>query len=88
MAESPPTTGELFKAKAITAEDLHAAVDAYMADRKAASFSIGDGYELDLVAVVKADRHASAVLRDKTASQGTRRMAVRTAILLARPKKR
>ncbi|WP_336488244.1 hypothetical protein [Methylobacterium nigriterrae] len=88
MAEASATIGDLVKAKAVTAGQVEAAVDAYMADPTTTLFQFADECVLDLAAAVKADRHASAVLRDKTVFKGAKRAAVRTAILLARPEKR
>jgi hypothetical protein len=48
MADSSPTVGELFKAKAVTDEQVNAAVDAYQADPLANALPIADGYSLDL----------------------------------------
>jgi hypothetical protein len=88
MAESSPTTGELFKAKAITAEDLHAAVDAYMADPTTTLFVMGESYGLNLAEAVRLHEWASVTVAHSTATDHLKRTAVRTAILLARPEKR
>lgn len=37
-----PTTSDLFKAKAITDSDMHAAVDAYIADPSTSLFVMGE----------------------------------------------
>ena len=87
MTESP-TTGELYKAEAITDDDLDAAVEAYIADPRTTVFVMGDTYQLDLRAAVKAHPFARDNLRNPEASPGLKRAAVRKAILLARPKKR
>ena len=86
IAESP-TTGELFKAKAITAEDLHAAVDAYMSDPAAGLFAFGEEYGLDLAAAVSSSDPAVLVLKDVHASETHKGATVCTAILLARREK-
>ncbi|KAB1072876.1 hypothetical protein [Methylobacterium soli] len=88
MAESPPTTGELFKAKAITAEDLHAAVDAYMADPTTTLFMMGEGYGLDLAEAVRGHEPTRKVLASPDESATFKRTMVQTAIILARPVKR
>jgi len=88
MAESPPTTGELFKAKAITEEDVVAAVDAYMADPTTTLFVMGEGYGLDLAEAVRTHEWAFVTVSHSTATDHLKRAAVRTAILLARPEKR
>jgi hypothetical protein len=43
MTENP-TTGDLYKAKAILEADVVAAVDAFMADPTTTAFLFGDGY--------------------------------------------
>jgi hypothetical protein len=55
MAENP-TTGELYKAKAILETDVVAAVDAFMVDPTTTLFVFGDGYRLDLAAAVRSHR--------------------------------
>ncbi|WP_336490388.1 hypothetical protein [Methylobacterium nigriterrae] len=87
MAETP-TVGELVKQTLVRLSDVNAAVDAFLADPRTAPFPISEEYEVDLAAAVKASRQATALLRDTTAMPGARRMTVRAAILLARPKKR
>ena len=86
MAETP-TTGELFKAKAILNEDVDAAVDAFMADPTLTAFLMGDGYVLDLAAAVQANPFAKRMLADPAMRDALKRTAVRAAILLARPVK-
>ncbi|WP_156368999.1 hypothetical protein [Methylobacterium sp. Leaf100] len=54
MANVPPTTGELFKAKAVTEADIVAAVDAFMADPNTTAFLFGEGYRLDIAEAVRA----------------------------------
>ena len=87
MAESPPTVGELFKAQAITVEDVDAAVEAYFSDPRTTLFVMGGDYQLDLKAAVKAHAFARDHLRNPEASPGLKRAAVRKAIMLARPEK-
>ncbi|KQQ13705.1 hypothetical protein ASF59_19620 [Methylobacterium sp. Leaf121] len=76
--------GELFKANVVTHDDLNALIDAVLDGRMEDRVEFAEGYTLDVVAAVKASAFATAVLRDKTSSNGARRNAVRTAILLAR----
>lgn len=52
MADCSPTVGELFKAKAVTDEQLNAAVNAYLSDLEASAFPIADGYVVDLDAAI------------------------------------
>ncbi|WP_132254418.1 hypothetical protein [Methylobacterium segetis] len=87
MAEQP-TTGGLFKAKAITEDDVLAAVDAYLADPTTSLFLMGDGYGLDLDAAVRSHAWAAQTVFNAEATDHLKRAAVRTAILLARPEKR
>lgn len=87
MANAPPTTGELFKAEAITDADIAAAVDAFMADPAISDHPLGDGYRLDLAGAVRAHEWASGTTANKDATDHLKRAAVRTAILLARPDK-
>ncbi|MGA4555142.1 hypothetical protein [Methylorubrum aminovorans] len=87
MADSSPTVGELFKAKAVTDEQVSALVDTVLAGQMDERAPIGDEYRVDVAAAVKASAFATAVLRDKTSMAGARRNAARTAILLARAEK-
>ncbi|KQO69773.1 hypothetical protein [Methylobacterium sp. Leaf89] len=87
MADSRATIGELYKAKAILKADVAAAVDAYMADPTTTLFLFGDGYRIDLAGAVEGSRFASLVVKDVHAADHHKRVAVRTAILLARPEK-
>jgi hypothetical protein len=84
LANSSPTVGELFKAKAVTDEQLNAAVEAYLNDLEASTFPIADGYVGDLDSAVVEHLTASLVLASETVSMTRRRDVVRTAILLAR----
>ena len=85
MANIPKTTGELFKAKAVTDADIAAAVDAFMADTSASAFLFGEGYRIDLAEVVRAHEWASVTTANTDATDYLKRASVRTAILLARP---
>ncbi|KAB1068747.1 hypothetical protein [Methylobacterium planeticum] len=87
MAESP-TIGELYKAKAITADDVVAAVEAYMADPTTTLFVMGEGYGLNLSEAVRSHPWSRTTVASAEASDHLKRAAVRTAILLARPEKR
>ncbi|CAO4136737.1 hypothetical protein [Methylorubrum extorquens] len=83
MADSSPTVGELFKANAVTDDEVNAAVEAYLTDFEAGIFSIADGYVVDVDAAVVKHLWASHVIANEESSPGLRRTAVRTAILLA-----
>ena len=87
MANTPPTTGELFNAKALTDADIAAAVDAFLADRSTSPFLLGEGYQIDLAETVGAHEWASLTTAKESAKDHFERAAVRTAILLARPEK-
>lgn len=84
MADPNPTVGELSKAKAVTDDEVNAAVAAYLADPETDSHPIADGYSLDLAAAVAGHVWASQVVGNPEKSPGLKRGAVRTAILLAR----
>ncbi|CAO4178734.1 hypothetical protein [Methylorubrum populi] len=87
MPDPNPTVGELFKSKAVTDEQVNAAVEAYLADPEAAAYPIADGYSLDLAEAVAGHGWANQVVSNPEASPGLKRAAVRTAILLARTEK-
>ena len=87
MADPNPTVGELFKAKAVTDDEVNAAVEAYQEDPGATTHPIADGYSLDLAAAVAGHGWASQVVANPESSPGLKRAAVRTAILLARARK-
>jgi hypothetical protein len=87
MADPNPTVGELFKAKAVTDEQVNAAVDAFLADPATSAHPIADGYSLDLAAAVTGHAWASQVVGNPESSPSLKRAAVRTAILLARAEK-
>ena len=84
MAETP-TTGDLYKARTVLEDDVVAAVDAFMADPNLTSFLVGDSYAIDLQAAVAASPFALGMLANPEAKPTSKRAAVRTAILLARP---
>lgn len=86
MPESP-TVGELFKAKAVTDDEVDALVAAVLAGQRDERAELAEGYTVDVAAAVNASPFATAVLRDKTSRNGAKRNAARTAILLARAQK-
>ncbi|MCJ2049215.1 hypothetical protein [Methylobacterium sp. J-070] len=69
----------------IAIEDLSAAVDLYLADPTTQDHPIGPHHSLDLAAAVAAHAVAPATMRDGEADEPARRMAVRAALLMARP---
>jgi hypothetical protein len=82
-----PTVSELRKAAEVSDQEIDAAVDAVLANPKVSSFKLASGWVLDLTRAVMADRHAWAVINEPTAKAGSKRVAVRSAILLAHPVK-
>lgn len=84
MADPNPTVGELFKAKAVTDEQVNAAVEVFMKGAETGAYPIADNYSLDLAAAVAGHGWASQVVANPESSPGLKRGAVRTAILLAR----
>ncbi|CAM2783002.1 hypothetical protein ACLBXJ_02825 [Methylobacterium mesophilicum] len=84
---SNPTVSDLLKSKEVTDAQVSAAVDAVLANAKIGPFELASGWVLDVTAAVKADRHATATLKEPTARPGSKRAAVKSAILLAHPVK-
>lgn len=84
---SNPTVSDLLKSKVVTDAQVSAAVDAVLANPRTGPFELASGWVIDLTAAVKADRHAMATLKEPTAKPGSKRAAVRSAILLAHPVK-
>ena len=82
-----PSIGELYKAKAITSDEIDAAEDAVLAQPGEGPYPIGDGYLLDLSAAIEAHEPSAAALADPDRPEKFRRTMARTAILLARPDK-
>jgi hypothetical protein len=87
VSDPNPTVGELFRARVVTHDDLNTLIDAVLDGRMEERAELAEGYTLDVKSAVKANAFATAVLRDKTSTNGARRTAVRTAILLARAQK-
>lgn len=87
MTEGSPTIGDLVKAKAITPDEIDAAVEALLKGRMEALFRFADGWSLDLTGAVDGHPVAKRALEDSAGTVGYRRTMVRTAILLARPAK-
>ena len=81
------TVGDLFKAKAVTDEQVNAAVERYLAEPKTSAHPIADGYTVDLAAAVAGHGWASQVTANPATHPLLMRAAVQTAILLARARK-
>ena len=69
-------------------EAVGRAVDAYLAEPTTEDHPIGPDHVLDLAAAVAAHAFAPATMVDVEADEPARRMAVRSALLMARPKAR
>lgn len=86
MADNP-TTGDLFKAKLVTNDEVDRAVEVVLSGAATDVHALAGGYTLDLVAAVANHTAASAGLAADGVSAAYRRNLARTAILLARPVK-
>lgn len=84
---APPTIADLFKAKAVTDEQVDRAVETYLAEPRTSAHPIAEGYTVDLAAAVSGHGWASRVAADPAAHPVLKRAAVQTAILLARARK-
>lgn len=82
-----PTTGELFKAKAILDDEVIVAVDAYLATPDMGPFPIAKGYRLDVAAAVEASPFVMKTMASSETTEQLKRAAVRKAFVLARPVK-
>jgi hypothetical protein len=82
-----PTIGELFRAKAISENEVDAAVTSCVAGSSDEAFVFADTYMVNLAAAVQALPQARERLSDPSASEFLKRIAVRTAIMLARPER-
>ncbi|ACL61195.1 hypothetical protein [Methylobacterium nodulans] len=78
------TIADLRTAKRLTDEQVDAAVMGYLAHPSSGPRQIADGLTLDIDAAVAACRQAAEAMRRKDVTVARRRVAVRTAILLAR----
>ena len=87
MAETP-TVSELFKAKEITEEEINATITAYVAGAWDEVVVFAGTYSVNVAAAVEAVPQLRERAHDPDASEFLKRIAVRTAIMLARPEKR
>lgn len=87
MADQSPTTGDLVKAKAITAEEVEAATQALLDNPTMGTFRISMDYHLDLAAALAAHGPSAAALADPDRTDKFKHTMARTAILLARPER-
>ncbi|MGH1575139.1 hypothetical protein ACRAWG_36450 [Methylobacterium sp. P31] len=79
------TLWDLVTAERIAIEDVGAAIDVYLAEPTTQDHPIGPDHILDLAAAVAAHASAPATMVDTEANEPSRRMAVRAALLMARP---
>ncbi|ACA21206.1 hypothetical protein M446_6973 (plasmid) [Methylobacterium sp. 4-46] len=79
------TIGDLYKLKLVTDEQLDAAVMDFLSDPKPGPRPLAEDIAIDVCAIMAASSHAREVLAARGSSEAEMRMAVRTAILLARP---
>jgi len=80
-----PTIGELFRAKAISEEEIDTAVTSCVTSSPKEGFLFAGAYTVNLAAAVHALPQARERLSDPGASEFLKHSAVRTAIMLARP---
>lgn len=79
------TLWDLVTAQRIAIEEVGAAIDLYLAEPTTQGYPIGRDHVLDLAAAVAAHAFAPATLVDADADEPSRRMAVRSALLMGRP---
>lgn len=76
---------ELFKIKAVTNDEVTAAVGAYLTNDSAGAFEIAPGVMVDLSGAIERHVPTWKALADAGSSESFRRTMGRTAILLERP---
>jgi hypothetical protein len=81
---APSTLSELLACMAVTSEQVDAAITAYLTNPMAGPCEIMGGIIIDIAAAVEAHGWVKGIVEDEALSDTVRRMAVRTAILLAR----
>ncbi|AWN39599.1 hypothetical protein [Methylobacterium durans] len=84
MAETP-TISELFKAKEISEEEIDTAITDYVAGALDEFVVFADIYRVNMAAAVQAHPQLRDRAHDPDASEFLKRIAVRTALMLARP---
>jgi hypothetical protein len=82
------TLWDLVTDERIAIEDVGAAVDVYLSEPSTQDYPIGPDHVLDLAAAVAAHASAPLTMADSEADEPSRRMAVRAALLMARPASR
>ena len=86
--EERATIGSLLSTHEITVEDVQRAIDTYLAVPTTTSFSLAQGYELNLAEAVRARPMAYNSFLNPAVRWSHKREAVRSALLLAYPLKR
>ena len=82
------TLWDLVTEEQIAIEEVVTAVDTYLAKPATRSHPLGRSHVLDLAAAVAAHVSAPMTMVDAEASEAARRIAVRSALLMARPARR
>ena len=82
------TLWDLVTDERIAIEDVGAAVDVYLSRPSTQTYPLGPDHVLDLAAAVAAHASARATMADIETAEPSRRMAVRAALLMARPASR
>jgi hypothetical protein len=85
MMPDNATLWDLVTDERVAIEEVGAAVDIYLAEPATQDYAIGPDHVLDLAAAVAAHAFAQATMVDTEADEPSRRMAVRSALLMARP---
>jgi hypothetical protein len=80
-----PTIDTLHRLGRVTDEQIDVAVEDFLNDPVPGARPLADGIAIDVCAVMAANPYAREVLAARDTSEAQMRMAVRTAILLARP---
>lgn len=79
------TLWDLVTEERVAIEDLVSAIDTYLSKPGTRGYRIGLGLSIDLAAAVATHSHARRTMLDAGADEPTRRMAVRSALLMSRP---
>lgn len=82
------TLWDLVSADRVAIEDLSGAVDAYLADPTVGEHRIGERYTLDLSTAVATYASNGGTAELKDTHTPSRRTAVRSALLMAKPTRR
>ena len=85
--ESPARADHQTPSLVFPVDDLDGAAAAFLQNPEAHVIMASEGRIIDVGAVVRADDFASRAIASLNATESYRHMAVRTAILLARPEK-